>query len=562
MKPSVHHERRARRERSAAREQGQARISPVAVGAADRQGRPTNGSATRAYAYGCRPPVDNASVALNQLERAHRYYNVLIEIERERRAKIREAEQAARVGAFDEAKQAALEAAKNEATEAARQRVRDERKQCGVYWGTYLCIEDAVERAGRATRLDQDPRFRPWLGEGLLAVQIQGGMSPEKLCSGTDTRVRLVGEGKRRHLWLRVGSDGRAPVWAAWPIVYHRPLPPGASIKWVRVTARRVASHTKWNVHFILEAEPEVFALLSPTKGTVAIDVGWRKLEDGLRVAAWVDDTGQNGELRLPRRILDRWKKTEELASIRERNFNAALASLIDERRGNGEAWPKWLHDATQHAHAWRSPAKLASLALRWRENRFEEDEALFSAVEQWRKQDKHLYEWEANQRQAVLRERRECYRLFARHLAEYRTVVVEKMDLRAFAVRPGKDEEQVFGARLYRFKAGLSGLVGACRDAVARAGGSLREVDPAGSTQTCSVCGKLEQFDAAREIEHVCSHCAAVWDQDVNAARNLLARAAQLQIVADTRSTLGNGDIEEDFGKAATARNRGRRRR
>ncbi|MDP2949729.1 MAG: zinc ribbon domain-containing protein, partial [Chloroflexota bacterium] len=42
-------------------------------------------------------------------------------------------------------------------------------------------------------------------------------------------------------------------------------------------------------------------------------------------------------------------------------------------------------------------------------------------------------------------------------------------------------------------------------------------------TTQECSYCANREQFDARKEVRHRCSRCGGEWDQDENAARNLL---------------------------------------
>jgi len=41
--------------------------------------------------------------------------------------------------------------------------------------------------------------------------------------------------------------------------------------------------------------------------------------------------------------------------------------------------------------------------------------------------------------------------------------------------------------------------------------------------TKTCHACGSLEDFDAEASIYHTCSQCGARWDQDENAAKNML---------------------------------------
>ena len=488
----------------------------------------------RTYSYALKPPTENAARAWNQLERAHRYYNVLIGLERERRSGWRAAVASAKENPELADK---LETTKKEIQERLTAAVRVERARCGVHWGTYLVVEDAAQRSAKDTPMNEDPKFRPWTQHGSLAVQLQNGLPAPVVLDGDDTNVRVVGTGKRRVLWLRIGSEGRRPVWATWPMFYHRDLPAEAIVKWVRVSAHKVATHIEWNVQFVLDSEHELNPLPSPTKGSVAIDVGWRLLPHGVRVATWRDDSGESGELCLSTETLDRMRKVDDLQSIRAKNSLEAGDDLGVFRHTGMDTWPGWLLDATRHQ---MSSSKLSTLAIKWRANRFEGDARVYEPLEAWRKQDRHLHEWQENQRESVLRARREQYRLFAVDMAQYRRVVVERLDLRAFSRRPAENETEepsATNSRGRRFQACLSQRFSCLADAVVRAGGEWREVEPAWSTQSCSHCGRVEPFDASADVMHTCAHCGATWDQDVNAAINLLSRAAQPEQLPARRS-------------------------
>lgn len=141
------------------------------------------------------------------------------------------------------------------------------RAHCGVYWGTYLLVEDAAQAARKAPLYDgdepSDPLFAPWRGEGNLGVQVQGGEPVAAIVGTTDTRVRIGAVDPRAHLRetphgerkrmcrttlrLRVGSEGRDPIWAEWPMILHRPMPPEARVKRVVVSLHRIGSRERWS---------------------------------------------------------------------------------------------------------------------------------------------------------------------------------------------------------------------------------------------------------------------------------------------------------------------------
>lgn len=561
----------------------------------------------KVYRYGLLPPIESSEEVRGQMRLAHQYRNTLVEIERYRRAALRalfvsradvaaleraakaaEAEvertyQAVKMSkaltrsrAIPDTLRAELTAArmaKKEASQLLREgraALKDDpeivverdaineraaflrrsaRAHCGVYWGTYLCIEAADQAARNAPLYDgtepNDPRFVHWSGEGFVAVQIQKGMSASNLMSAKDTRLRMEPcapppgadptskrSARRKYtvLALRVGSEGREPIWARWRCVMHRPLPDDAVVKWAKVHVQKRGPREEWSV--TLTVELQEVGRRTPASGSVAVDLGWRteENENGLRVAAWRGTDGNEGRLILSEWDLSRIEKANDLRAIRDKNFNTAREALLDSAAKllPLSSTPSWFQGAVRTLAQWRSPARLAQLAQRWKQQRFDGDAIAYEALEVWRYHDFHLWEWEASQRVKALRNRREIYRVFAARLAAvYETLVIEEFDLRKMAVRPVADSTEKVNetARTMRHAAAVSEL----REALVQAfAGPRRHVarEPAqDTTRSCNACGSIEKWDQAAEVSHTCSGCGAHWDQDDNAALNLLKR-------------------------------------
>lgn len=80
----------------------------------------------------------------------------------------------------------------------AMRRERGKAIEKGLFWGSYLPVEEDVNRAQKAllwntkNSLNPQPLHVPtWSGEGRVAVQLQKGPLASVLLQNTDTRVRL-----------------------------------------------------------------------------------------------------------------------------------------------------------------------------------------------------------------------------------------------------------------------------------------------------------------------------------------------------------------------------------
>jgi transposase len=188
---------------------------------------------------------------------------------------------------------------------------------------------------------------------------------------------------------------------------------------------------------------------------------------------------------------------------------------------------PDWLQEATKTLRQWRSQSRLASLALHWREERFDGDHDAYQAIEDWRKQDKHLYEYESNLRDKLHRRRRELYRCFAAEMARCYTggAVLAELNL-ARAARRRKEGDLPPPIRHNRQLASVSSLRLALHNACGRESVPVVKSATTKLSQTCHECGAVHDVDGAA-TEVVCPTCGAVADRDVRAAANLLSQIA-----------------------------------
>lgn len=484
----------------------------------------------------------------------------------------------------DLAARAALDANDTAAT-AAGATARNEAVANGLYWATSLIVAPRVKKTG------PPPKFKGWCGEGLIAVQFQrkpDKSSPRVAVLATDGQPRVhprSGKPTMRYesgsslrtsdseksntlCWIereparpkfatvhfRVGSDNDgAPEWASLPIVLHRPLPPNAEIKWAYLSRRKTGTHYKWEVHFDIAMSADAWTVhdgirdaarnrTRATSGTVAVALGWRMIDGDIRVAVWKGSDGEDGAVTIPRQRVASWAQCDELRSIRDTQFDADRAFLVEWLRSQTLP-PEWM-ERTETLHAWRSAARLAALVIWWRLHRLPGDEAAFARMEGdivpaprvngvrvghdhysgGRKQNKHLYDWSENRRAKCRAWRKDFYRAVAIELStRYRNVVIADIDWHAIAENPAP--EDATGAdvnKTYRGMAACASLRDELTDLLVEC-----RVPAPGITVTCHRCGgACPPPGAGRWVR--CERCGGErMDRAENAASNLLLRAA-----------------------------------
>jgi len=538
----------------------------------------------RVYKYGLLSPTLGFDLIDDTIYKSHRYYNTLIEIERGRRTHIREAlcthadteslvieitnlaaerdeareqikrkrsasrsrsesaeqrERVRQLGIRLRALRAQLKDAKaviatdpmiagaiKLANEHAAQRRRDERKRCGVYWGTYLLIEAAVDQAAKSK---MDPQFRSWSGNGRIGAQLQGGIDLTELATNTQLQIHdrvdhRIGRraGTRKLLRVRVGSNERAPIWAEWPMIMHRPLPDDARIKGVTVhKRRRDCRRWEWLVDILIDTNLTATTKRSST-GACALNLGWAQRSQGLRAGYVVGDDGHEVEIVLSQGVIDRVEKAESIHSTRDKLLNT-LRPLLIEAIGVIAGPPQWLVERCQHIHTWRSASRFASLARMWRQQRFTDDNEAYELVESWRYRDEHLQRYEAGLVRGAHLNRLDEYRKLAATLAaKYHTLIIDDTDLRDMQRSPRPEDERHKVDVVKRNQRHVSPHE--VRAALVNAFSRIIKLSSINVTRTCYKCGAIEQWDrACSDRNHKCSSCSSTWDQDANACRNLL---------------------------------------
>lgn len=457
--------------------------------------------------------------------------------------------------------------------------VRGHFSAAGLSWGTYLLVEDAHDRAVRSLPPWESLTVRgPWES---LGVQIQSTkrMTGAGLRSGTDTRVRITephyalakqyrtadgspihdvygtpsqdavdraGNRKGRRfqtLSIRTGTipGTRDPVWTRFHILTKgrgkcRQIPDDASIAWVKIVRTHImhrpqighgtptmAARERWEVQFTVT---EPVQRTTPTAtGTVGIDIGWRRVDGGIRVAYAATKTGAR-ELVIPDSLLALRGKADSIRSYRDLQLDLLRNALIARR----ETAPADLAEVLAHAHSWRRVGHFVHVARRVHEAVLAGRLDVVTWLGPWfvvamlgvLKRDGHLRGYEAGlrdqqQRRILGRTQTWIAGVLAGHdvVGIEQTIRIDRMRARGTA-----DTESARQAAV----AHVETAPGRLREWVIKMaesrGITVHEIDPYMTTQRCDACG--DNRGPCTELYAVCPHCGFAEDQDYTAAKTI----------------------------------------
>ena len=335
----------------------------------------------------------------------------------------------------------------------------------------------------------------------------------------------------------------RAPVLWEIPAQVHRPIPPGAEILSAEVLVTRVAMDRRVSVSLTVRTRAP-----TPVDGpALAVNIGWRAMPDGsIRVAYWrgskepaqqvrvpehlagvlrVHASGCEGEVRLPASWRQLDARIAKIRSGRDKDLDRIRATASAHLLSHPHL-AEALALAPGDVARWRSPARMVSLGRQLTD--IKDASELREQIAAWERQDRHLWRWEANEREQLSLRRRDAYRATAALLTDCWPHAVLESPFVSYVLhrRVGeqRDGHQTEHARANARLAAPAELADAIRKAAMRRGGSVTEIDPQLSTRRHHACDQiLNETDTTRSVVVECPHCGAVFDQDQNAVMNML---------------------------------------
>ena len=418
------------------------------------------------------------------------------------------------------------------------QRIRQAQVHADLYWcGRTEILRNYEVARRRAMKDGRRLKPKPWNGTGTVCVYFQKGLSVSGVF-GNNGRLQIDPVPKdawespsrsvrrrlaRTRVRMRIAANtDLSPVWLELPMTMHHPLPDAGVIRWASIIREQVGLSFRHRLLLtVREPAPSGIGLPSEAGG---VDVGWRVTSDGLRVAYWYGADGNHGALVLPHSDVAAFRQIGSLQSTisaAHEQIRSFLQAYLD-RQG----LPQTLAELAAAAVSSPSPRALVKMFEHWKTNRFLGDETVFATISTWHRQHVHLWTWQSNLRDQLIRRRRELYRCFAAELARrFRCVFLNDVQLRRISARPPAMRTAIPAQRQHRFIAAISVLFRILQNAFEKRGGTMMRIKAEHATMSCHACGALDEWNPAATLAHTCSKCGLSWDQDYNAARNVLTQ-------------------------------------
>jgi len=452
--------------------------------------------------------------------------------------------------------------------------------------GTGLLVESAIAQSIKDAR-PEPPNFRRFAGEGRLGGQVKNCTIAD-LLSGKNTMIRLRqsehrapksagnpwhpgqteehGERHRGQWWmvsLNIGSGERGkPTWVEFAVRMHRPLPMDGVVKWAWIKVSKTGDRMRYDLQLTLEAESFRLGSGRPAGvGRVAVNFGWRKTADGVRVATWLAESGETGEIAVsgaPRGLLSKMDRPKIHRGVTDSLLDRSLRVIrcaMSLSGSRGTYWDRMVSERNRGMLAVHVIAlvksslgdRAAELFAEWKAERRARDMDLFADIgpvsrwakargvdplgrlafwlDLWRRKDRHMRQFEADERERATRQRNAIYRQAAIHLAtKFGELVTDNTNIADMAKLAEPDERDDATEKSRATRHGVA--PGEARAIMRDVFGKNRQiiVSAIDNSARCWQCAAKLAGDPMSVIRACETHGPI--DVDANNCRNLLRRA------------------------------------
>jgi hypothetical protein len=394
---------------------------------------------------------------------------------------------------------------------------REKAIESGLYWGSYLLVEQAFSAAWKSRDFFSDVKFKSWHSGGVIGVQIQSLQDMNsffKIEKAFDPREGRRA-GQRHTLQIRVGTINDEPVWSD-PIKFemHRPLK--GIVTWVMICLSYRGTREIWSVNFTCSNVPA--RTDDAQEGSVAIDVSWRKMPNGcIRIAYARGSNGNEYEMTMNQRWYERIERADRIRSFRDQRLNELKAQ--DKRF--------CLVKKPHRVRAFALKHNIEDIKGGYKYS--DKKGHRYENLKGWCDYDLHLDQYELGCRRKSVAARRDAMKVWIRMLRRrYATAIIKDSSHKEM-----KDRKRAIkdGIRRPARKQGHHAAPGEFIEEICKVFGrddNVAVVESPGTTATCTECGHLMEVGPELLVtceNMICEQCGAQRDRDRVSTQNLSDR-------------------------------------
>lgn len=421
-----------------------------------------------------------------------------------------------------------------------RDEVKLARQNSGLWWGNYNALVRAFENGrSAAVRGGHTMRRRTAGGNGRLTNTLQGGAAVEHLFDGSLSQVMIrepperawsaESRGERRRLqrtvltatvFVRLGERRNV----TWPMVMHRPIPSDCRVKNIVITRRRIGDRWKWAASFTCTRRADQLPPTPSGSELIAVDVGWRRVPEGLRVATVLAAGASPRFVILPPDLIESFAFIDEL---RQRVRTSARTGLELLHNINSDSFEQPYQDLLDKFQS-RQEEGLAHLKQFCYSEFFTKQsrEAIGTKINSWRLDHIRLARWLSNQQRKLVARRNNIYQNAVIGIVENaRKLIVNDVKFGEIAARGRPSKDAKFfprRANYYRVVAAPSELIRCLKFQAFKRSVAFEKreaINPVG----CPECGSATRRTRADAWPQICARCGISFDQDIAVCESLL---------------------------------------
>jgi transposase len=458
----------------------------------------------RVYKYGALPP-ELGGVLRSQITLAREYYNALIEAENDRRKAVWNSDTVPPPPHEHKQEKPCDECLAHWKAIRDKYRAtpfvdikpyRAKASEGGLYWGTYLMVEESFNAAVKKTSCLLPVKFKSWKSGGIMGVQIQRGKlqdSQFKISRAEDPRTGRRA-GQRHTIKFRIGTENNHEITWTDSIKFemHRPL--DGRPTWAKASVQYRGTREVWNVIITCADVPD--RRPRAIDGIVAIDVGWRVMQNNsIRIAYAHGSDNVDKQLILSPRWRERTERADRIRAERDRRFNE-------------------LQTEDKRFASCKSPQGVVRFAFK--------NDINDPLITEWIKRERHLEQYEDGCRRKAVAARKDTIRVWLSKLTpRYKTVVIKNSSHKEM-----KDRKKAKAAGMSQPARHNGHLCapGEVIEEICRAFGRdecVAVVNAEYTTATCHVC--KNPLSVNGELMLCCERCNAYYDRDIVSTRNMM---------------------------------------